>query len=584
MKTFWRLLKLAGPVKGSMVLAALTGCITVACGVGLMATSAYLISMAALHPSFAALSIAIVGVRFFGIARGAFRYLERLVSHQATFRLLTSIRVWLYEALEPLMPARVLDFAHSKGTGLRSGDILSRIVADVDMLQNVYVRVLAPPLVALLVALGMWWLLGAFNQLFALVFTAFYLLAAVGIPSLAYVLGHKAGEQLVERKAELSAQMVDSIQGIADIVAFGQESRLSTSMRQLDEALARLQMRMAHISGLQSLLSNLFLNLAVWTMLLVAIPLVQQGQLHGVYLALLILATASGFEAVQSLPEAFQQLGGTLRAAKRLFEIVDARPEVCDEPGTSPQPACYDIELRHVGFSYVPGRGRAVKDVSFTVPQGQCLALVGLSGAGKSTLAQLLQRFWEYQEGHIRLGGYELRRYRQDDLHKLISVVTQDTHLFNTTVRENLRLAKPAASFEELVQAAKQARIHEVIEALPHGYDTQIGEQGLLLSGGERQRLAIARAILKDAPILLLDEPTANLDALTEREVLQELRTLMKGRTTLMITHRLVDMDIADEIVVLNEGKVVECGKPYELMQLEGYYWKLWNMQRQVLV
>lgn len=581
--TFWRLLKLASPIKGSMAFAALLGFATVACGIGLMATSAYLISAAALHPSMAALSVAIVGVRFFGLSRGFFRYCERLVSHSATFRLLARLRVWLYEALEPLAPARLQHYVHNGGAGFRSGDLLSRIVADIDTLQNMYLRVLAPPVVALLIALGMWWLLGAYSPLLALVFVVLFLVTAVGLPALAHKMSNKTGQELVRVKADLNSQVIDSVQGMADSVAFGVEHAQAERIQELNAVLTRLQMRMAQVTGLQGALTSFFTNITTWLLLLLAIPLVRSGQLNGIYLALLVLAVLSSFEAIASLPSAFQQLGGTLEAARRLFEIVDAKPLVQDVSTPAVLPECYDLSIEHVSFRYQPEEPQVLHDLSFAVPQGQCVALVGASGAGKSTIANLLLRFWEYQEGHVRLGGQELREYRQDDIHKMIGVVSQDTHLFNTSIRENIRIARSDASDAEVEQAAKLAHIHDFIQALPRGYDTPVGEQGLLLSGGERQRIAIARVILKDAPVLILDEATANLDALTEREVMHSLHALMKGRTTIMITHRLVDMDKADEVLVLRNGQIVERGAHHELMQMEGHYWKLWSMQRRVL-
>lgn len=582
--TFWRVLQLAWPVKWSMALAALLGFATVACGIGLMTTSAYLISAAALHPSMAALSVAIVGVRFFGLSRGAFRYIERLVSHGATFRLLAKIRVWLYKSLEPLAPARLLEYAHSRGFGYRSGDLLSRIVADVDTLQNVYIRVLAPPVVAALVGVGVWWFLGGYAPLLAWTFLAFFLASAAGVPLLAHLLGRRIGQQLVRVKAELNAQVVDGIQGMADSVAFGNEARQENHVCQLADTLTRLQMRMANISGFQGMLSSLFSNLAAWTMLVLAIPLVRTGQLNGVLLAMLVLTVLASFEAVMPLPAAFQQLGGTLESARRLFEIVDARSAVHDVEQPLPLPQHYDICARHLSFRYQPEEPLVLDNVSFDVPQGHRIAVVGESGAGKSTLANLLLRFWDYQQGQLLLGDHDLRQYRQHDVHKLISVVSQDTHLFNTTIRENLRLACSNATDEDLIEAARQAQIHDFIESLPHGYDTRIGEQGLLLSGGERQRLAIARAILKNSPVLILDEATANLDALTECEVMRSLHTLMQGRTTIMITHRLVDLDTADEIIVLRSGRIIERGTHSDLLQAEGYYWTLWNRQHHVLV
>lgn len=579
---FWRIIKLARPIWGWMALAMLLGCITIASGIGLMTTSAYLISAAALHPSIAALSIPIVGVRFFGLARGVFRYLERLVSHHAALSLLARFRVWLYDALEPLAPARLLSYAYGKGVS--SGDLLSRVIADIDILQDVYVRVLAPPLVAALVGVGMWWLFGAFDLRFVLLFIAFYLLAGVGVPLLTGYLGRRASREWVRARAELRVRTIENIQGMADVLAFGQEQRQVSEMSEVHGRLVRSQMRTAQINGLQSLLSNLLLNLAILSMLLGAIPLVQAGQLNGVYLALLVLAVPAGFEAVLPLPSALQQLGGTMEAARRIFAIVDAEPLVPAINASTPLPESYDITIQHLNFRYQPEQALILRDLSLSIPVGKCVALVGASGAGKSSVAHLLQRFWDYEEGSIRIGGQELRSYTPEDVSKFVSVVAQDTHLFNTTIKENLRLAKPDASDDEIIKAARQAQIDDIIQALPYGYDTRIGEQGLLLSGGERQRLAIARAILKDAPILLLDEPTANLDAVSEYAVSRNLRELMRERTALLITHRLVDLEHADEILYLDDGRVIERGTHYELMQLEGRYWHIWRSQHEVLI
>jgi len=246
----------------------------------------------------------------------------------------------------------------------------------------------------------------------------------------------------------------------------------------------------------------------------------------------------------------YQHLGSNFAAARRLFEIVDAQPAALDGEAPSPVAERYDISVKNLRFRYSDNDVYALDDISFTLPQGHSVAIVGPSGAGKSTLANLLLRFWEYREGQIMLGDRPLRDYRQQDIHNLIGVVAQDTHLFNTTMRENLLIARPQASQGELEQAARQAHLHDFIQSLPQGYDTQVGEQGLRLSGGERQRIAIARALLKDAPLLILDEATANLDALTEQAVLQSLHALMKGRTTLIITHRLVGLEMADEVLV----------------------------------
>jgi thiol reductant ABC exporter CydC subunit len=521
------------------------------------------------------LQVAIVGVRFFGIARGVFRYLERYISHQVTFRLLARLRVWLYQALEPLAPARLMQY--------QSGDILSRVVADVETLQHVYVRIIAPPLVALLVALVMWLWMRSYDAWLALTLLAFLALAGIGLPLLTQRLGREPGRRLVAVRSELNVALVDGVQGVADLLACGAEARHQEQVARLSDELAGLQRRMAWIGGLHTALTGLLANLAALAVLAVAIPLVGQARLDGVYLALLALAAMSSFEAVAPLPFAFQYLANSLAAARRLFELVDAQPAVHDPPAPSPLPRDHSLSVKEIGFHYAKSEPPALDGVSFVLPQGGSLAVVGPSGAGKSTLVNLLLRFWDYETGQIRLGGHELRAYQQADLRRMFGVVSQHTYLFNATLCENLLMARPGAGQAELARAAQQAQLDEFIESLPEGYNTYIGEQGLKLSGGQRQRLAIARALLQDAPILILDEPTANLDALTEREVMQTVRGLMAGRTTLLITHRLVGLEAVDEILVMRAGRVVERGTHQELWQMGGLYRRMGDLQRQVL-
>jgi thiol reductant ABC exporter CydC subunit len=438
-----------------------------------------------------------------------------------------------------------------------SADLLNRVVSDIETLQDFYVRVLAPPFVAAFVGLSMWLVLGAFNWLIACAFLACYLAAGVGVPFVAYWLAHHTGQQIVEVRAELKIHTVDSIQGMADLLAFGAEEIQTHRLLHLNQKLLNLQRHQAWVNGLQTGLSNLLMNLATWTMLVLAIPLVGQGKLDGIYLAVLALATLASFETVLPLPLAFQQLSSSLQAAQRLFAIIDAEPTVSDTAEVSPQPLDYSVSFEQVSFRYQPAEPLILQNLNLQIPSGKCVAVLGESGAGKTSLANLLLRFWNCEAGQVKLGGFDVGQYCSADLHQLISVVSQDVHLFNASIRENLLIARPNASEAELFAATTQAQIHDFILSLPQGYATLIGEQGLNLSGGERQRLAIARALLKAAPILVLDEPTANLDNTTERQVMQAIQTLQKGRTTLLITHRLTGLEIADCVVVLEGGSIL---------------------------
>jgi ABC-type multidrug transport system fused ATPase/permease subunit len=325
------------------------------------------------------------------------------------------------------------------------------------------------------------------------------------------------------------------------------------------------------------------MNLAMLSTLVLAIPLVSGGEVRGVFLAFLALVVLGSFEAVQPLGTAFQFLGRSIGAGERLFEIVDAEPEVRDPVAPLPVPHDHKLEFDTVGFRYEDGDRFALEDVSFILEQGKWVAVVGPSGAGKSTLAGLVFRFWDPTSGRISLGGHDVREYAQDDVRRLMGVVSQDTHVFNDTLRANLLLARPEATDDDLHTVLAQALLDELVGRLPQGLESPLGEQALKLSGGERQRLSVARALLKNVPLLVLDEPTANLDPATERELLDAVYRSMQNRATLVITHRLVRMEQMDEILVLERGRIVERGTHTELEARQGTYRRMLDTQRELL-
>jgi ATP-binding cassette, subfamily C, bacterial CydC len=579
LKHFWRLVRLSWPYAGWMGLALALSVATVGSGVGLVATSAWLISAAALHPSIADLGVAIVGVRFFGIARGVFRYLERYVSHSVTFRLLTQLRVWFYEALAPLAPARLMTY--------KSGDLLGRAVADIETLQDFYLRVLSPPLVAGVVGVVMGFWLWAIAPALAVTFAALWGLAGVVLPLLVYTLGQTPARALLARRAELRGLVVDGMLGMAEVTAFGQEGHLADEVGRAGEALSQVQKRLAGLSGLQAGLGQFLANAALWLILVLAIGIVESGHMSGVMLAMLSLATLAGFEAVLPLPSAALALESSLAAMRRLLSVVEANPAVDStgdqvmRPGLSGHAP--HLEVSHLRFAYAPNEPWALEDVSFSLPPGKHLAIVGPSGAGKSTLVNLLLRFWDYTEGQITLDGADVRLYDPEGVRGLMAVISQSTYLFNATVRDNLLLAKPAATEAELTAALQQSHLYHRVMAWPAGQATWIGERGLRLSGGEGQRLALARAALRAAPLLILDEPTANLDPVTEREILGDLLARQPGRSVLLITHRLVGLDAMDEVLVMEKGRIVECGSEADLLRRRGRYYALWRLQHRAI-
>lgn len=561
MSDLLRLLRLLKPYWKWMALGVLLSFLTLLANVGLMAMSGWFIAAMAIA-GLAGVNMNYFSpaatIRTFAILRTVGRYGERLVTHEATFRVLAELRVWFYTRLEPLAPARLQQY--------RSGDLLSRIRNDIDTLDNLYLRILVPVAVALLGLIATALFLSLYHPTLALIVVTALLLAGAGMPLLVQRLGRRPGREMVAHTSALNAHAVDGLQGMSELLVYGSAERHATQLQHHSRQLSTAQKRMGRLNGLSQAALGLITNLAAWLVALVAIPLIASGELDRPELAMLILFTIASFEMVMPLPLAFQMLGQTLSAARRIFEIVDAQPQAVDPDAPSPQPERFDLKMEGVGFRYSGDAPPALNNIDLTLHTGGRLAVVGATGSGKSTLFNLLLRFWDPQQGRITLDGHDLRTFHGDDLRRHIAVVSQHSHLFTTTLRQNLLLARPQASEEQLMAALEAAQLKPFIDDLPDGLDTWIGEAGLTLSGGQARRVAIARALLKDAPILLLDEPTEGLDAATERSLMQAVDRLMQGRTVLLITHRLVGLEGMDEIVVLDRGTITERGRHQELL------------------
>lgn len=528
-----RLLVLLIPFWRGILTAVVLGFLTIGSSMALMGTSAWLIAGAALHPSIAELNLAIVGVRFFGISRGVLRYMERLSSHQVTFRLLRNLRVWFYQQLEPLAPARLM--------GYHSGDLLARIIHDIDTLQNFYLRVVAPPLVALSITVAMLIFTGWLSSILALVILFFLVLSGGILPIAAWLSGRKIGQIAVQARADLNIELLDGIQGMAELLAFGQAQSHFAKIQAANRGYIHHQRGLAQRSILQAVSSNFLVWLSIAVLLWVAIP-----RIDGIMLAPLALVTMACYEAFLPLGSAFQNLGSSIEAGRRLIALVDNTP--ADSPVQAVIASNFDVSFENVVFRYGPDELPILNHFNLTVPQGTHLTISGPSGIGKSTLINLLVRFWDYQAGDIWLGGRSLREYSSETLRNLIAVVPQNPHLFNATIRENLLLARPTATEAQVLAATQLTGLDGLIATLPEGLDTWVGELGLRLSAGERQRIAIARAILKDASILILDEATANLDRVSQQKILKMLQSEMKGRTVIFITHEVPKGDwLADD-------------------------------------
>ena len=572
---FWQLLSMLFLIErplGWLSLAIFLGTATVLCGIGLIGSSTYLISAAALIPSIAALQVAIVGVRFFGLGRGVFRYLERVVNHSVNFRILARLRVWFYERIEPLAPAMLVH--------RHSGDLLNQFVSDIDTLENFYVRAVSPPLVALAILLAMGFFLGTYNFALMIALAAFTLSEGMVLPVLVNLISQGAGRDFIDQRASLATFLVDGIQGLPDILAFNREGESLLILKKLESRFAQSQRKLGWIGGLQIALTGLLSDLGTWCIFAIGIFLMSIGKLDGISLAVLVLAVSASFEGVSSLPQAAQNLGSSLEAFHRLKQATDEIPAVVDSTNIETELVNYQLVVRQLGFRYETN-GFRLKDISFCLEPGEHIAIVGTNAAGKTTLVNLLLRFWEYQDGGIFLGGHNLRNYSLEDVRRWVGLISSSPYLFDTTIRRNLLLADPKASPNRLDEVISQAQLKPFVAGLPNGLDTWVGEHGLRLSAGERQRLGIARTLLQDAPIMLIDEPTSNLDPVTAQEITSLLFEAGKQKSMLWITHHLAGLEKFDLILVMQDGQIIEQGSHLELWQAGGFYRHLWEMQRE---
>jgi thiol reductant ABC exporter CydC subunit len=568
-----RLVPLLARDKGRAALAVTLQAAAVAAGAGLLGTSAWLISEAALHPSIAALSVAVVGVRAFGVSRATLRYLERLVSHDVALRVVARLRVGFFRALVPLAPACLTD--------RRSGDLLGRAVEDVAALEGAYVRVLGPSLVAVGVAALLGAALLPFGTTLAAVAVAGYAVSGSVLPWLARRGGRAPGRTLARLRGELSAVLVDGVQGQSELLAFGREGDHALAADAASAEVLEAQRRLGRAGALGAALAGLGADLTAVAVLALAVRSVRAGALDGLALAVVTLLVLAAFEAVAGLSAAWQAEAALRQSARRLFELTDEAPAVREASGARFSSAApRRLELRDLSFTYPGAPSPALHGIGLCLEPGRRVAVVGASGSGKSTLVHLLLRFWDVPEGTYVLDGADARAWPSERVRDALAFSAQRVHLFTGTLRENLALGAPAATEAEIGAALKRACLETFVDRLPHGLDTWVGEQGQQLSGGERQRLALARAFLRDAPFLLLDEPTAHLDAITEREVMAGIVGVGEGRATLLVTHRLVGLDAFDEVVVLDRGAVVERGRAEELAHAGGTFARLLAIQR----
>lgn len=567
-----RLLRLARPAAGrlGLVLAAAVG--GVLCAVGLAATAAWMLATAAGQPPVLTLAVAVVTVRACGLGRGVLRYVERLLGHDAAFRVLATIRGLVWARLEPLVPGGL--------PAARGGDLLTRVVDDVDTVQDLYLRALAPPVVAVVVG-GACTALAAFLLPTAGVVLGLVLgVSAVVLPAAVLAAERDAVRQAAPSRGELAAAVVESLEGAEELTAYGAVGSALDRARAVDERLTAHHRRFAWAAGLADGLQTAMTGAALVGVLLVGLPAVAAGTIDGVALAVLALTALAAAEVIAPLPDAARALGRSRAAGARLFALLDQPPPVPEPVRPVEVPRGGPLEVEGITVRH-PGSPRpALRGVSLRLCPGQRLAVVGPSGSGKSTLVDALLRFVEPDAGRILLDGTDVRRCAADEVRAALAGSLQRPHLFPTSLRQNVLLARPDASDEALAAVAELAGLTDWIAELPQGWDTPAGQDGRLLSGGQAQRISLARALLAGPPVLVLDEPTAGLDVEVADDITRRVIAATAGQSVILVTHRLSSLAAVDDIVVLDEGEVVERGTHQDLLQRDGLYAQLWRAER----
>lgn len=574
MKLVWRLLGFMKPLRGWILISTMTGLATVAAGVGLLGTSAYLIASAAFHPSIAELSVAVVGVRFFGISRGVFRYLDRLVSHHVNFKLLSILRIWFYNCLKLLAPARLIHY--------QRGDLLSRAIGDIDALDQFYVRAVSPVISAIFATVGFSLLVGSWNVRLGWILAAGLSVTSFVLPALVYIFSRGPAKQLVDQRAILSQTMLDTLRGAAEMMVFQQQEEGLTQINQVSLQTNRAQVGLAHSQGLSNGMNAVLTQGTVAIMLLVGIPLVRTGELDGIMLAVIVLITMASFEISIPIAQAAQFWESSLQAARRLFEMADQQPAIIEPVIPVSVPEKPNILIRNLSFQYHGNLPLAADHLNIDLPYGRKIALVGENGSGKTTILNLLMRFWDCQPGEILIDGIPVQEFSPKELRQRIGYVSPGGAIFQTTLRQNLLLANPGALDADLLRVLDSVQLGEWVQTLPDGLDTWLGASGLTISGGQLQRIQLARGLLMDAPIYLLDEPTTHLDVETENRLISLFRSIFQNRSLVWVTHRLVGLDWLDEILVLDNGRVVERGNQHTLLESRGRFYQLWEIQNRL--
>lgn len=554
--------------KWLLTLGVVLAIVTLLASIGLLTLSGWFLSASAVVGVAGIYSfnymLPAAGVRGAAIIRTAGRYFERLVSHDATFRVLQHLRVATFSKLLPLSPAGLARF--------RQGELLNRIVADVDTLDHLYLRVISPLVGALVVILVVTIGLSVLDVTLALTLGGIMLATLLLLPPLFYRAGKPTGEQITQLRGQYRQQLTSWLQGQAELMLFNASDRYRKQMEKTEQRWQEAQRRQAELTALSQALMLLIGGIAVIVMLWMSSEGVGGNGQPGALIALFVFCALAAFEALAPVTGAFQHLGQVIASARRITQITEQQPEVTFSQQAPQSFSQVALTLNEVTFSYPQQSAPALKDISLQVAAGEHIAILGRTGCGKSTLLQLLTRAWDPANGQIQLNGQLLSELSETTLRQAMSVVPQRVHLFSATLRDNLLLAAPQASDARLADILERVGLEKLLE--DSGLNSWLGEGGRQLSGGELRRLAIARALLHDAPLMLLDEPTEGLDATTESQILDLLSEVMRDKTVLMVTHRLRGLARFNQIIVMDNGQIIEQGSHAELLAKQGRYYQ----------
>lgn len=554
--------------KWLLMLGVVLAIVTLLASIGLLTLSGWFLSASAVVGVAGIYSfnymLPAAGVRGAAIIRTAGRYFERLVSHDATFRVLQHLRVFTFSKLLPLSPAGLARF--------RQGELLNRVVADVDTLDHLYLRVISPLVGALVVILVVTAGLSVLDVPLALTLGGIMLLTLLVLPPLFYRAGKPAGESMTQLRGQYRQQLTAWLQGQAELMLFNASDRYREQMEKTEVRWQDAQRRQAELTALSQALMLLIGGIAIIAMLWLASAGVGGNTQPGALIALFVFCALAAFEALAPVTGAFQHMGQVIASAKRITQITEQEPEVTFTQGEGQKLEQVALTLNQVTFSYPQQPSPALDNVSLQVNAGEHIAILGRTGCGKSTLLQLLTRAWDPAQGEILLNHQPLTQLDETTLRQAMSVVPQRVHLFSATLRDNLLLASPQSSDAQLAETLERVGLGKLLE--DSGLNSWLGEGGRQLSGGELRRLAIARALLHDAPLMLLDEPTEGLDATTESQILDLLAEVMRDKTVLMVTHRLRGLARFNQIIVMDNGKIIEQGSHAELLAEQGRYYQ----------